>query len=68
MFLKEIKDAYKALEIRRQRRPQQKNTVDSIIENLHDVLLQLEDDINYQPPPQTDEIDEQPVPATIMSV
>jgi len=42
--------------------------VDSIIENLHDVLLQLEDDINYQTPPQTDEIDEQPVPATIMSV
>jgi hypothetical protein len=31
---------------------------DPIIENLHDVLLQLEDDINYQPPPQ-DETDQQ---------
>ncbi len=68
LFLKEIKDSFKALEIRKQRRPQQKNTVDSIIENLHDVLLQLEEDINYQPPPQTDEIDQQPIPASIMSV
>jgi hypothetical protein len=38
---------------------------DPIIENLHDVLLQLEDDINYQPPAQ-DETDQQPTAANIM--
>ena len=41
---------------------------DPIIENLHDVLLQLEDDINYQPPQhdETEQLADQPIPANIM--
>ena len=41
---------------------------DPIIENLHDVLLQLEDDINYQPPShdETEQLADQPIPANIM--
>lgn len=47
LFQKEIKDSYRQLEIRRQKR--QKTPHEAILSNLHDVLLQLEDDINYQP-------------------
>jgi hypothetical protein len=51
LFLKEIKDSYKTLDLTRQKRSNQKRHYDAILENLNDVLLQLEEDINYQPPP-----------------
>lgn len=55
LFMKEIKDSYKALDIRRQRRPSLKGQFDAILENLNDVLLQLEEDINYIPPPPVED-------------